>query len=82
MIARSRTADRWDGRSLTAGIEHRRKAPQWDRMNHGVKITVNSDDFTVFGASVSDEILNLAKMRFAAEDITRIVENGLREVPE
>ncbi len=49
--------------------------------DHGVKITVNSDDFALFGASVSDEILNLARMGFSAEDIARIVENGLQEIP-
>ena len=47
----------------------------------GVKLTVNSDDFTLFGAGVSDELLNLARMGFAAEEIEQIIETGLREIP-
>lgn len=43
----------------------------------GVKVTVNSDDFTLFGASVSQEILNLKRMGFSTGDIEQIVANGL-----
>jgi len=45
----------------------------------GVKITVNSDDFTLFGAGVSDELLNLSVMGFSPDEIVEIVDNGLRE---
>lgn len=48
---------------------------------HGVKLTVNSDDFTLFGASVSDELLNLGSMGFSAGEIEHIVANGLAEIP-
>jgi adenosine deaminase len=46
----------------------------------GVTITVNSDDFTLFASGVSDEILNLGRMGFSAEEIARVVENGLRQI--
>jgi len=45
----------------------------------GVRITVNSDDFTLFGVGVSDEILNLTAMGFSPEQIVTVVDNGLRE---
>jgi len=48
----------------------------------GVKITVNTDDFTLFGASATDEIFNLQAMGFSADEIVQIVENGLTEIPE
>jgi adenosine deaminase len=43
----------------------------------GVRITVNSDDHTLFGAGVSEELLNLARMGFSASEIAGIVANGL-----
>jgi aminodeoxyfutalosine deaminase len=49
-------------------------------VDHGVKITVNSDDFTLFGAGVSDELLNLTQMGFNVDEIAQIVENGLMEM--
>jgi adenosine deaminase len=55
--------------------------PARQLFDHGVKITVNSDDFTLFGASVSDELLNLVKMGFSADDIEQVVRNGLAEIP-
>ena len=45
----------------------------------GVALTVNTDDFTLFGASVCDELLNLARMGFSAVDVARVIETGLRE---
>jgi len=45
----------------------------------GVALTVNTDDFTLFGASVCDELLNLAHMGFSAADVARVIETGLRE---
>lgn len=47
----------------------------------GVRLTVNTDDFTLFGAGVSDELLTLKRMGFTSEQIARIVDNGLREGP-
>lgn len=41
--------------------------------DHGVAVTVNSDDLTVFGQSVSDEYLNLCRAGvFTAEELDRI----------
>jgi adenosine deaminase len=48
----------------------------------GVKLTVNSDDYALFGASVSDELLSLQRMGFSADEIAQIVENGLGEQPK
>ena len=47
----------------------------------GVRLTANSDDFTLFGADVSDELLNLVRMGIAPADVARMVENGLGEIP-
>ncbi len=47
----------------------------------GVRLTVNSDDFTLFGAGVSEELLNLQAMGFAPGEVVQIVANGLDEVP-
>ncbi len=47
----------------------------------GVKLTVNTDDFTLFGTSASEEILNLTRMGFSDAQIEQIVENGLGEIP-
>ena len=42
-----------------------------------VKITVNSDDLTLFGVTVSQELENLKKMGFSEHEIKSVVENGL-----
>jgi adenosine deaminase len=47
----------------------------------GVALTVNTDDFTLFGAGVCDELLNLAHMGFGAADVARVIETGLRQAP-
>jgi len=47
----------------------------------GVRLTVNSDDFTLFGATICDELRNLAAMGFTAQEIARFIENGLAERP-
>ena len=60
------------------GLENHPARQLFDR---GVKITVNSDDFTLFGADVSDELLNLAKIGFSADEIAQILDNGLAEIP-
>jgi len=51
--------------------------PAKRHFDRGVKMTVNSDDFTLFGASVSQEILNLVEMGFTPADIEQIVAHGL-----
>jgi adenosine deaminase len=56
--------------------------PARQLFTRGVTITVNSDDFTLFGAGVSDELLNLTRMGFSPEEIEHIVDNGLREIPD
>ena len=38
------------------------------------RVTVNTDDFTLFGASVCDEMLTLARMGFTAAEIAAIIE--------
>lgn len=47
----------------------------------GVALTVNTDDFTIFGASACDELLNLHRMGFNATEIAAIIERGLAERP-
>jgi adenosine deaminase len=49
--------------------------------DNGVKLTVNSDDYALFGAGVSEELLSLSRMGFSANEIAQIVENGLAEQP-
>ena len=55
--------------------------PARQLFDQGVRLTVNTDDFALFGASVSDELFNLAKMGFSADEIAQIVHNGLSERP-
>ena len=48
--------------------------------DHGVAVTVNSDDLTVFGQSVSDEYLNLYRAGvFTAEELDGIRVGGARK---
>lgn len=47
----------------------------------GCRLTVNSDDFTLFGASICDELRNLAAMGFSTEEIARFIDTGLGERP-
>lgn len=48
----------------------------------GVALTINSDDYTIFGAGVCDEILALSRMGLDAAAIAAIIERGLAEQPE
>src|SRR5262249_6255221 len=50
--------------------------------DRGVKITVNSDDYTLFGAGASDELLTLSRMGFSADEIEQVIQNGLAEIPQ
>lgn len=47
--------------------------------DQGVALTVNTDDFTLFGASVCDELINLAQIGFSAEEIAQMIATGLAE---
>jgi adenosine deaminase len=47
--------------------------------DQGVKLTVNTDDFTLFGASVCDELVNLSGMGFTPAEIAQIIETGLAQ---
>jgi adenosine deaminase len=49
-------------------------------VEHGVRVTVNTDDYLVFGAGVCDELINLhQKVGLSARAIAAIVECGLEE---
>lgn len=48
-------------------------------LDQGVALTVNTDDFTLFGASVCDELLTLARMGFSPEEIAGMIAAGLAE---
>jgi adenosine deaminase len=51
-------------------------------LDAGVRVTVNSDDFTVFGAGVTDELAGLSRaLGLDPAAIERLVEEGLREAP-
>lgn len=46
--------------------------------DHGIRVTVNTDDVLVFGQSVSDEFMNLYKSNlFSASELDEIRNNGL-----
>jgi adenosine deaminase len=48
--------------------------------DHGVKVTLNSDDYMVFGAGVSDEIMSLHESGvFNTKELWQIVRTGLAE---
>ncbi|HVM96185.1 MAG TPA: hypothetical protein VMT89_07335, partial [Candidatus Acidoferrales bacterium] len=47
---------------------------------HGVRITVNTDDYALFAADVSDELLNLQRMGLDADTIGDIVQIGLEQI--
>ena len=47
----------------------------------GVALTVNTDDFAIFGASTCDEILALSRMGLDATAIAAIIARGLAERP-
>ena len=55
--------------------------PARDLFDGGVRLTVNSDDYTLFGVGVSEELLNLTRMGFTPDDIVKIVDIGLAERP-
>lgn len=51
-------------------------------VDNGVRVTLNSDDYLVFGAGVTDELLALYKAGlFGADELWRILLTGLSEGP-
>lgn len=49
--------------------------------DHGIPLTINTDDMLVFNQSVSQEYLNLFKSGLMnAEELNHIREIGLREI--
>ncbi len=49
--------------------------------NEGVSVTVNSDDFSVFGRSVSDELIDFYSLKvFSEEEISILINNGLEQI--
>lgn len=59
-----------------ASLDHH---PARTLFDQGVKLTVNTDDFTLFGASVCDELVNLARMGFGPAEIAQIIQTGLAQ---
>lgn len=55
--------------------------PIQELFNAGVKITIGSDDFSIFGKSVGSELINLYKEKvFTEKEIRKIIENGLAQI--
>ena len=55
--------------------------PAHQLFERGVKITVNTDDFALFGVDVSDELLTLLQMGFSPDEVVQVVETGLAQIP-
>ncbi len=55
--------------------------PARELVARGVRITVNSDDYALFGADVCDELLNLVRMGFDLDQIEAAVATGLAQIP-
>lgn len=55
--------------------------PVRELFNAGVKITIGSDDFSIFGKSVGSELISLYKEKvFTEKEIRKIIENGLAQI--
>src|SRR5215468_1588681 len=61
---------------ICASLEDHPARQLFDR---GVALTVNTDDFTLFGASACDELRALAHLGFTAAEIATFIERGLAE---
>jgi len=48
-------------------------------LDQGVALTVNTDDYTLFGASVCDELLTLSRIGFSPGEIASMIETGLAQ---
>jgi len=54
------------------------KHPIRELFDHGIKVTVNTDDLMVFNQSVSEEFFNLYRAKvFSGEELNQIRKNGL-----
>jgi len=59
------------------------KHPLCDLFRKGIRITINTDDFTIFNTSICDELFNLKwQMGLKIEEIAQIIKYGLEEIPE
>lgn len=53
-------------------VDSYEKHPAKRLFDAGVSITINTDDYAVFGSSVSKELVHLTQMGFSEEDISKI----------
>jgi len=54
--------------------------PIRELLQKGLLVTVNSDDFSLFGKGVSDQLLDLHASGVCSEDdISQIIDNGIRQ---
>lgn len=67
--------------NLTLGIvDDIREHPIRELLQKGLLVTVNSDDFSLFGKGVSDQLIDLYSNEVCSEDdIARIIDNGVRQ---
>lgn len=62
---------------LLSRVEDYRNHPIRKLFDHGVRVTINSDDMLIFDQSVSEEFFNLYHARvFSAEELNEIRENA------
>ncbi len=55
--------------------------PVRELFNAGVKITIGSDNFSIFGKSVASELISLYKEKiFTKKEIEKIIKNGLEQI--
>ncbi len=63
-------------------IQKTEEHPLYDLFKKGIRITINTDDFTLFNTSICDELFNLKwKMGLKSEEIAQIIRYGLKEIP-
>lgn len=56
------------------------KHPIRKLFDEGIIVTVNSDDYSMFGKSVSEELINLYKNNiFSEQEIIQLINNGLKQ---
>ncbi|MCB0688077.1 MAG: hypothetical protein KDC53_16180 [Saprospiraceae bacterium] len=59
-------------------IDHYQNHPSRVLFDHGVKVTLNTDDYLIFGSSLSEEYLRLFECGlFSAQELNQIRLNGL-----
>jgi len=52
-------------------------------IERGVRVTINTDDFTVFGADICDELTNLYEYSHLDVDaIEKVLRTGIEEAPK